>query len=371
MKNLVLNAARNWTMGTDTISESNEYTHLGVICNKYMDIQTNISECCSKLRKTFFSLIDCGIAKDGIHPLSTKKLYLSVVLPRALYGTELLNDMTVSDIRSLERAHIQCLKYMMFLPKDTRSDIVLGSIGIWPLENYIDKRKLLLFGQLCILNTNYRTKQMFVRRLYAYIDNPGNSKGFIPDIVRILHKYGLYSYFEHYLQSATFPSKYAWKTKINKEITGLVERSWQARLLNDNESNLTGFARLHFSFKPNSMLYFSTLYKKYQIQSINAMSLIGRSYSRSYITICTRCNLSVENSAFHSILFCTAHENERFRLWTFLARTFTNESYIWFYNLSTDDQLKELLSGFASLDLTDENRVYVVKSVLNFLNVIS
>ena len=58
------------------------YKHLGVDCNKYLNIDINIKEATDKLKGTFTSLVNCGlIHSDGLHPLSFKKIYETVVFP--------------------------------------------------------------------------------------------------------------------------------------------------------------------------------------------------------------------------------------------------------------------------------------------------
>ena len=81
---------RQWKMGPNVINEDINYKHLGVNCNKYLNIDINIKEATDKLKGTFMSLVNCGlIHSDSLHPLSLKKIYETVVLPKALYGAKL------------------------------------------------------------------------------------------------------------------------------------------------------------------------------------------------------------------------------------------------------------------------------------------
>ena len=61
---------RRWSIGNSVITECIKYTHLGVIFDKYMSFKDTVSECNSKLRSSLLSLINCGVFKNGIHPLS-------------------------------------------------------------------------------------------------------------------------------------------------------------------------------------------------------------------------------------------------------------------------------------------------------------
>jgi hypothetical protein len=59
--------------------------------NKSLSLSQDIEESCTKLCKIFYSCADCGIQKHGFNSLNSKKIYESLVLPRALYGSELWN----------------------------------------------------------------------------------------------------------------------------------------------------------------------------------------------------------------------------------------------------------------------------------------
>ncbi len=125
---------RKWQLGNDNVIETDKYTHLGSICDKNMNLKTNISESCSKLRKTYFSLNNCGAHAQGLNPITVKHLYQTIVLPKALYGCELWSGITETQVQSLERAHRQCVKHMQSMARSTRTDIALGCIGLIPIE---------------------------------------------------------------------------------------------------------------------------------------------------------------------------------------------------------------------------------------------
>ena len=71
--------SRSWTMGADAVEEIAQYTHLGVLCDKRLNIDENIKQSCAKLRKTFFSLSNYGVHREGIHPLTAKHLYQTCI----------------------------------------------------------------------------------------------------------------------------------------------------------------------------------------------------------------------------------------------------------------------------------------------------
>ena len=74
-----------------------------MICDKNMSVDVNIKEACTKLRSTF-SLVNCGIYEDGLNPLTMRRIYNAVVLPKALYGCEMWSNIHASHLTSLEPA---------------------------------------------------------------------------------------------------------------------------------------------------------------------------------------------------------------------------------------------------------------------------
>ena len=58
------------------------------------------------LKGTFMSLVNCGLLhSDSLHPLIFKKIYETVVLPKALCGCETWFSLTTNNILLLERAN--------------------------------------------------------------------------------------------------------------------------------------------------------------------------------------------------------------------------------------------------------------------------
>ena len=44
---------RQWKLGTEDLSETDKYTHLGIVCTKKMDMKDNVVKAASQIRKLF------------------------------------------------------------------------------------------------------------------------------------------------------------------------------------------------------------------------------------------------------------------------------------------------------------------------------
>ena len=172
----------------------------------------------------------------GINSISAMKLYSSIVLLKALYSCELWNNINTTAMSQLVIAHRFCIKFCQGLPKLTRTDIVLGLVGLSSIEAHIDMQKLNILGTLCRADSSLIAKYLFTSRLHQYrLCYRGSQRGFITDLYSILRKYSLESHINDYIISGTFPSKVEWKQRCKTAIWTYEESAWRTRLAKSNE----------------------------------------------------------------------------------------------------------------------------------------
>ena len=107
-------------LGHNSVDESTKYKHLGFCCDKYLSLDENVKDASNKIKGTLLNLINCGIYEGGFNPITSHHLYTTVVLPKAIYGCELWNNLLPKHISLLETSHRFSIKYMQSLPKRTR-----------------------------------------------------------------------------------------------------------------------------------------------------------------------------------------------------------------------------------------------------------
>ena len=71
---------RQWMLGNKALTEVEHYTHLGIVCDKYLSIENSVKDCYNKLRGTFLGIVNSGIHPNGLNPLTSVTIYKSVVL---------------------------------------------------------------------------------------------------------------------------------------------------------------------------------------------------------------------------------------------------------------------------------------------------
>ncbi len=146
-ENDYLTRNRTWQLGDDAVDESREYTHLGISIGTNMSLQTNINEAVRKLKGSFLGIVNSGVHEHGLHPLTSKKIYKSVVLPGALYGCELWNNLSAIHVETIERAHRFCVKYIQGLAERTKTAVAFSLLGVNTIESEIDTIQLRFLGQ--------------------------------------------------------------------------------------------------------------------------------------------------------------------------------------------------------------------------------
>jgi hypothetical protein len=205
-----LKCGRAFTLYHNAIEELDSYTHVGVNLSVYFNTKQRIDDAVTKMRSTLMAIIGSGVKLSHMSCITAIKLYKCIVLPRAMYGVELWSQNTAQDLAKLERAHNFCLKAIQTFPVRTKSVINHCMVNLYCLETYMDLKKLIFFGRLCLLCKYGLAKSAFLERLYQYHYVTSTFKcqlGFLPDVMRVISKYNMCHYASEYVNHCVFPSK--------------------------------------------------------------------------------------------------------------------------------------------------------------------
>ena len=310
-----MKSKRVWHFGNDIIKEDENYKHLGIINNKYLNKKVNIKDATDKLKGTYFSLVNSGILlQETLHPLTCSTIYKSIVLPKTLYGYEYMDNFTDSEKLILERAHRLCIKRMQSLGMYTRTDTALSLIGIFPLEIEIDLKKLTLFGQFFRANTCTWMKRVFLFRLLSYVNCHENvQQGFIPDVLNLLEKYQLIHVVHTYLSCSNFPSKFAWNSLIKNKLHSSAINARHSRTL---AQDFYRFRIIQPEFRPHWAWYFSKSRRKLLIPCISVVQMTANLTDvKQNNSACVACDSYYDNLVNHCLHECSSLVVDRAKLW--------------------------------------------------------
>ena len=138
---------RNWTLGSESVSELYEYINLGVVKNYIGSFSTNADENIEKTRKKAGMIFSSNFDRRKVSPLIYIKLWREACLPTLLYGTELFT-LTPTLLVKLERCQQWFLKNVFYVPKFASRQLLLKLSGLISIESEIALRKLLFLGRL-------------------------------------------------------------------------------------------------------------------------------------------------------------------------------------------------------------------------------
>ncbi|KAH3877868.1 hypothetical protein DPMN_001750 [Dreissena polymorpha] len=97
------------TYDSTPIPEAANYKHLVIIQSISGKYPYDIDAVKQTIRGTFLSFSQKS-GRSGSNPNTAIKLYKTAVIPKALFGCELWNCISIADMQQLEVAHHFCLK---------------------------------------------------------------------------------------------------------------------------------------------------------------------------------------------------------------------------------------------------------------------
>ena len=239
----------------------------------------------------------CVFYGDTLHPLTCKKIYKSVVIPKALYGCEIRSALSSDESLTVERAHRFCFICMQSLGVRTRTDIALGLLKMFPIETEIE------FGQLCRLSSDFWVKTMSLNKVMSYRINPSKQTGFIVEIEKILQKYELGHILYTYIQDGVLPGKFAWKRMIKAKVHEAAKSDGYNRI---SIPEIHSFKLLHGQFVTHWLWLFSKDNRRLLKPCTSVVQLIYCVSSLPHISSsCNKCQCDFTNLADHCIHECT------------------------------------------------------------------
>ena len=210
------------------IKPSDSAVHIGVTRSGIKEVELSIDERIMCARRTKYGILGTGFhGTNRIDPITAYQIYKTYVLPRLLYGLEIL-PLTRTQINLLEGFHRNSIRYMQSLPQRTAVSAVYLLIGAYPVETEIHLRQLSLLYSLLFCH-NGKIKEVVSRQISVNYDN---TKSFFCNIRKILEIYELPKM--HELQS-NLPPKPKWKNLVNSTI----KKYWTEKLKEETSGKTT------------------------------------------------------------------------------------------------------------------------------------
>ena len=176
-------------------------------------------------RRTKYALMSSGFhGTNGLHPQISYKIYKTYVIPKLIYGLEIL-PLNKENMEQLEVFHRKCLRHIQSLPDRTSNSAVLLLLGALPIEAEIHKRQHSLLYSTLSCN-NERIKEVMDRQICTNYDN---KQSFFCRVLELIQMYDMPS-----IQALknSLPKKVHWKREVNKKI----DNFWTQKLVEEVSS---------------------------------------------------------------------------------------------------------------------------------------
>ena len=177
--------------------------------------------------RTSYLLMNTGLhGTDGLNPETSYIIYKYYVLPRMLYGLEVIH-LTKTQLSQLERYHLRTLHQIQGLPQRTASSAVYMLLGALPIEAEIHKKQLSLL--YAVINSDNKCLGDVVQRQLACSFN--NEYSFFYMVAQVLEQYSLPSLSNI---MASDIRKKQWKILCKRAVTSYWTRLYRDDIKNKN-----------------------------------------------------------------------------------------------------------------------------------------
>jgi len=311
--------------------------HVGVLLQGNLNSMDRTIQASTRLRSCVYTMCRRGLTSKFVNPLTCLKVIKTVYLPKMLYGCELWNSLTRTENLILERSYRHVIKTIQNLHRRTRTDVVLGLLGLLPLEAEIDTRKLCFVGGLLCMNRQYLPHKVCVTRLLSIIyQHSSQERGFIPDILRLLDKYNLRPHVKTFIASGTFSPKPKWKKLVRKSVFDYHRLAWRERI--DADYSLRTFSKIHPSLTVHPAWYVAKENPAYRASAnflVKCCAVIRDMPDVN--TLCERCGNMYSDPITHAMARCDYLQDSREEMWLELINVGPIEFSAYLHSLSSED----------------------------------
>ena len=171
-----------WYLDGNEITTKEDAIHLRIIRSEKNECSKNIEARLENARRTQYALIGSGFyGTNGIDAVTSYKIYHTYVLPRLIYGLEVL-PLKTKHVENLETFHRKSIRYLQSLPQRIATAAIYLLVGAIPIEAELHKRKLsLLYSMLA--SDNLKIKEIINRQISVSYDNEDSFFCSIRDIL--------------------------------------------------------------------------------------------------------------------------------------------------------------------------------------------
>ena len=318
---------RVFRLGQARVRERTEYDHVGVKAHIFPGCVTGIKERIAKARKSLNAVSGLGIRKCGLNMATCNVIFWSLVVPTALFGSELwrLDGDAIALLEEFQQyAGKRIQRFYSRIP-NVCSFFALGWVR---LERVVQAKKMLFIRSILVLDNQILPRKIFCERAARYFDRPEDHDldpvwSLVLDLLNTAVELDLIDSVRGMVTGGHVLSKAAWKTVVWSRVWELENVYW--RIQTQLHRNLDLLTRIvdeprYLSWwwlsdrHPNMMRQCETMAKLVcHASMLRSDDVRLKGLNRSYRQ-CPLCDLAALDDAYHLLLQCLALQLERNQL---------------------------------------------------------
>ena len=304
-----------FSFGDLKVEVVSEYTYLGVTINSNGNFAKGVAQLKTQACRAMFSVLKKA-RKLSLSVDVQLHLFDSIVLPVALYGSEVWG---FKNVEIIEKLHLQFCKMILGVKKCTPSCMVLGDLGRLPIKYQVDVKMLCFWYKVAHSNEHKYTDTMY-QLLYNLDKSNIYTSSWLKRIKTILQDCDLYElWISQNVTTYTSNSGYENFKRVCKEKLKLkYQEDWY------NDCQMSNKCYLYKNFKTELVIekYLTQLsgsqrYNLTKLRMCNHKLPIEVGRYNNVIRanrICKLCDNDEIGDEFHYIMICPRFKESRCKL---------------------------------------------------------
>lgn len=347
-------------LDNDEVNQIEGTCHMGVPLSPDRDsMKKIIVQRAEKIEKEIDVAMTLGTRRNPLPPLVGKKVYMSLCIPKLMYGLEAC---VVSEecLITMEKSHRYCARKMQGLPPQTPIIVPLATLGMMTIESMLHCNKMIMLYRWLSLPLSCIYKKVAIARLAYHLLDTGLHMGALYDALQLCRQYGLVEHVVTALETGQTMSLTNWKRLVCEVVKEQELVRWQltTRLYN----NIVLFIECVTSVSVSVWWSVSRCWPKLTKATRVIMRLLcgqhglatntlryrskgNTEHSPVRSNVCTLCDIGVPETVEHFLFCCCRHDTLRTELLRKLNLLLLPNMYRHMESLNTKGKTVFLLSG--------------------------
>lgn len=220
--------SHEFTMNGSPLKEERQIKHLGCILSRNCSTLCQGNHLITKLESAIKGLMMIGLKSSEFSIMTSIRLFNTIALPSALYGTECL-PLPLGVIRRMDVLSRKFFRHILCCVSHMPNDVLYGELGLMSLQHYQNLRSLQYFWRLKNLPSLHIISKLIMSL-------PSHESSFFTRCSGLLKLYNI----------AELPldlSKQTWTCLVKAKIKFFCDQQWRSSI--PNSSALARFYNLH------------------------------------------------------------------------------------------------------------------------------